>query len=64
MPQADRILKTRILEHCNDIRRNTSLHSVIIKQLDHDFDWESTEIVDQDRFCTNDSEMLYLVAKK
>jgi len=38
----------------------------IIKRLDlnHDFDWESTEIVDQDRFCTNDSKMLYLVAKK
>jgi len=49
--QTERTLKTRILEHCN--RRNTSDYSVITEHrldLNHDFNWEGTEIVDQERF--------------
>ena len=49
--QTERTLKTRILEHCN--RRNTSDYSVITEHrldLNHDFNWEGTKIVDQERF--------------
>jgi len=48
--QTRKTLKMRILKHCNDIRRNTS-NSVITEHrldLNHEFDWKGTEIVDQE----------------
>jgi len=45
-------LKTRIAEHRNYIKRNTSTHFVITdhrKISDHDFDWNNVEILDVER---------------
>jgi len=50
--QTKRQLKTRIIEHRNYIKRNTSTHSVIIDHRiisDHDFDWDNVEILDVER---------------
>jgi len=63
-----RTLKTRISEHYNDIRRNTSNHSVITKyrlDLNHGFAWEGTEIIDQKQFLYKRriSEMLFSCKK-
>jgi len=44
-----RLLKSRIEEHRNHIRRNTSQISVITEHClkhSHDFDWENVEILD------------------
>jgi len=61
--------KTRISKHCNDIWRHTSDHSVITEyrlDLNYDFDWEGTEILNQERFlykwCV--SEMLHIQLQK
>jgi len=45
-------LKTRIAEHRNHMKRNTSTHSVITDHRimsDHDFDWDNVEILDVER---------------
>jgi len=44
--QTCRQLKMRISEHKGHISRNTSIHSVITEQFNHDFDWEGNEILD------------------
>jgi len=44
-----RLLKSRIEEHRNHIRRNTSQISVITEhRLKHDFDWENVKILDKE----------------
>lgn len=48
--QSKRRLKTRIKEHCNNIKLAPDKHSVIsdhIIQCDHNFDWENVIILDQ-----------------
>ena len=47
----DRQLKTRITEHCNHIRHNTSVRSVITEHklyYDHDFQWDKVNILDEE----------------
>ena len=49
--QTSRQLKTRITEHRNHIRYNTSSRSVITehrRQHDHDFQWDEVEILDEE----------------
>ena len=49
--QTGRKLKTRIAEHRNHIRHNTSARSVITehrRQLDHEFKWDEVEILDEE----------------
>ncbi|KYN37007.1 hypothetical protein ALC56_08798 [Trachymyrmex septentrionalis] len=49
--QTGRKLKTRIAEHRNHIRYNTSARSVITehrRQLDHEFKWDEVEILDEE----------------
>ena len=49
--QTGRKLKTRIAEHRNHIKYNTSARSVITehrRQLDHEFKWEEVEILDEE----------------
>ena len=44
-------LKTRITEHRNHIRPNTSVHSVITEhrlQYDHDFQWDNVKTLDEE----------------
>jgi len=50
--QMKRQLKTRIVEHRNHIKRNTSTHSVITDHRiisEHDFDWDNVEILNAER---------------
>jgi len=49
MGQTCKQLKTRISEHKGHISENTSTHSVITEQSNHDFDWEDVEILDVER---------------
>jgi len=63
--QTGRLLKTRISEHQNHIRRNTSTISVITNHrmhLNHEFDWNSVEILDVERIYhkRSISEMLHI----
>ena len=49
--QTGRQLKTRITEHRNHNRYNTSVRSVITEyrlQHDHDFQWDEVEILDEE----------------
>ena len=49
--QTSRKLKTRIAEHRNHIRYNTSGRSVITehrRQLDHEFQWDKVVILDEE----------------
>ena len=49
--QTGRQLKTRITEHRNHIRHNTSVRSVITEhrlQYDHDFQWDNVRILDEE----------------
>ena len=49
--QMGRQMKTRITEHCNHIRHNTSVRSVITEhrlQYDHDFQWDNVKILDEE----------------
>lgn len=49
MGQTGRLLKTRIAEHRNHIRRNTTTQSVITEHRlsqNHDFEWESVQILE------------------
>jgi hypothetical protein len=67
--QTLRQLKTRITEHRNHIRRNTTNLSVITEHrldFNHDFDWENVEILDKERFLSKRlvSEMLYIKLQK
>ncbi|KYM94067.1 hypothetical protein ALC62_15328, partial [Cyphomyrmex costatus] len=51
--QTKRTLKTRITEHKNDIRKSNGNFSVISEHrlnLNHEFDWEDTEIIDSERW--------------
>lgn len=67
--QTKKLLCSRILEHKNYIRRNSSQRSVIIDhriELSHDFDWDNVRILDEEhsyirRFV---SEMLYIKKQK
>jgi len=63
--QTKRQLKTRIAEHRNHIKRNTSTHSVIIDHRiisDHDFDWDNADILDVERNLNKSfiSEMIHI----
>jgi len=51
--QTGRLLKTRVAEHRNHIRRNSSNVSVITNHrmhCGHEFDWNGVEILDVERF--------------
>jgi len=55
--QTKRQLKTRIAEHRDHIKRNTSTYSVIIDHRiisDHDFDWDNVKILDVKRNLNKD----------
>jgi len=63
--QTGRTLKIRISEHRNHINRNTITQSVIIEHrlnFFHEFDWDSVEILDRERFLTKRliSKMIYI----
>ncbi|KMQ83530.1 hypothetical protein RF55_19764 [Lasius niger] len=48
--QTSRLLKTRINEHKNHIRRNTTQHSVTDHRLEnHEFAWDKVEVLDEER---------------
>jgi len=48
--QTKRQLKTRIVEHRNHIKRNTSIHSVITDhRIISEFDWDNVEILNVER---------------
>ena len=50
MGQTKRLLKTRLQEHKNDIKKVSS-QSVITRhrlELNHDFNWEQTKILDEE----------------
>jgi len=63
--QTGRQLKTRISEHRNHIRRDTSTNSVITDhriQSGHEFDWDGVQILDHEKFFYKRliSEMLHI----
>jgi len=63
--QTGRLLKTRVSEHKNHIRRNSPNVSVITNhrmQHNHDFDWSGVEVLDVERFYHKRliSEMLHI----
>jgi len=62
--QTKRLLKTRVSEHQNHIRRTTSTASVITNHrmhFNHDFDWNNVEILDVERYYHKlISEMLHI----
>jgi len=63
--QTGRLLKTRISEHRNHVRRNSSTTSVIANHgmhLNHNFDWNGVEILDVESFYHKRliSEMLHI----
>ncbi|KYN06950.1 hypothetical protein ALC62_02072, partial [Cyphomyrmex costatus] len=63
--QTSRQLKTRIAEHRNHIRYNTSTRSVITEHrlnYDHDFQWNNIKILDEEPFYRKRiiSEMLHI----
>ncbi|KAM0737118.1 hypothetical protein ACS0PU_000211 [Formica fusca] len=67
--QTKRQLNTRILEHKNHIRRNTSNHSVITDHrmnFNHNYDWDGVKILDNEpQLCRRlISEILYIKRQK
>jgi hypothetical protein len=67
--QTYRKLRTRITEHRNHINRNTDNQSVITEHrisLNHEFDWENVQILDNERFLWKRliSEMLNIRLQK
>lgn len=67
--QTGRVLQTRINEHKNHIRRNTNQPSVITEHrinCSHDFNWEYTEILDEERNLNKRliSEMIHIHKQK
>ncbi|XP_070152504.1 uncharacterized protein [Polyergus mexicanus] len=62
--QTNRLLKTRIAEHKNHIRKNTAQHSVITDhRLDkHEFAWDEVEVLDEERIYGKRlmSEMIFI----
>ena len=62
--QTKRLLKIRIDEHRNHIRKNTAQHSVITdhRLLGHEFDWENVKILDEEKNIRKRlmSEMIYI----
>jgi len=63
--QTRRLLKQRIDEHRNHIRRNVTQTSVITEhrlKFSHDFDWENVEILDEEVYFNKRliSEMIYI----
>ena len=67
--QTGRLLSTRVKEHRNHINRKTSQSSIITdyRLLNHEFDWERVEILDEERNLSkklmSDNEMLYIKQK-
>jgi len=67
--QTKRQLKTRVKEHCNNIKLDQSKHSVITEHrlnFDHDFDWENIKILDTESNYNKRliSEMLHIKEQK
>jgi len=67
--QTKRQLKTRIKEHSNNIKLDTSKHSVItehILKFSHKFDWDNIKILDTESnyFKRSVSKMLYIKEQK
>jgi len=67
--QMGRLLKTRVGEHKNHIRRNTPSVSVITDHMvhhDHNMDWNNVEILDVEKFYHKRlvSEMLHIKRQK
>jgi len=71
--QTDRQLKTRIAEHGNHIRWNTSSRSIFRSVIteyrldsEHDFDWNNIEILDEEPCYSKRliSEILYIKKQK
>jgi predicted GIY-YIG superfamily endonuclease len=67
--QTGRQLHTRISEHKNQIRHNTTNHSVITEHrlnYNHDFAWDEVEILDTEPFYNKRlmSEMLFIKRQK
>lgn len=62
--QTSRLLKTRIAEHRNHIRQNTTQHSVITdhRLSGHEFAWNNVEILDEERIYGKRlmSEMIFI----
>ncbi|KAM0724705.1 hypothetical protein ACS0PU_009089 [Formica fusca] len=63
--QTGRRLQTRIGEHRNHIRRNSTVSSVITDhrlEFDHDFDWDHVRILDSEKYLNKRliSEMLFI----
>jgi len=62
--QTTRLLKTRIAEHRNHIRRNTNQHSVITDHRlnNHEFAWDKVEVLDEERIYRKRlmSEMIFI----
>ncbi|XP_070169669.1 uncharacterized protein [Polyergus mexicanus] len=62
--QTSRLLKTRIAEHKNHIRKNTAQHSVITdhRPNNHEFAWDEVEVLDEERIYGKRlmSEMIFI----
>jgi len=60
-----RRLEIRITEHKNHIRWNTTVRPIISEHrllLDHEFDWDNVEVLDEETYLGKRlvSEMLYI----
>lgn len=68
MGRTGRLLGTRIKEHHNSIKRNTSQVSVISEHrlLYHEFNWEDVEILDKESYLGKRliSEMIHIKRQK
>lgn len=62
--QTGRLLGTRVKEHHNHIKRNSTQHSVITdhRLMNHDFNWNDIDILDKEPILNKRllSEMLYI----
>jgi len=63
--QTGRLLKTRVSEHRNHIRRNAPSVSVITNHVmhhNHEIDWNNVEVLDVEKYCHKRlvSEMLHI----
>jgi len=67
MGQTDRLLKTRISEHQDHIRRNTPATSIITNHrmhLNHKFDWNNVEVLDVERLYYVASPRCFILSTK
>ncbi|KYN27889.1 hypothetical protein ALC57_02707, partial [Trachymyrmex cornetzi] len=67
--QTKRTVKTRTMEHRNDIRKNSNNHSVSTEHrlnCNNNFDWDNIEIMDNERFLYKRriAEMVYIQLQK